>query len=154
MKVRSLLTQQDVARISPDATALDAAHVMAQRKIGALLVGEDGKTLGIFTERDLMVRVIAADLMPGDVKVADVMTRDLFTTSPDRLIADLRDEMRDRHIRHCPVVEDDRVLMVLSIRDLNRAYIEEQQSEVKAMTAYIHGEELEAIQKEIQRREG
>jgi len=154
MKVRTLLTDQDVARISPDATALDAAHMMAERKIGALLVGSAGATVGIFTERDLMVRVIAADLTPASVPITDVMTKDLFTTHPDRLIAELRDEMQDRHIRHCPVVEDDHVLMVLSIRDLNRAYIKEKQSEVKAMTAYIRGEELGAIQDEIQRRQG
>lgn len=154
MKVRNLLTQQDVARIDPGATVLDAAHLMAKREVGAVLVGDDGATMGIFTERDLMVRVIAADLTPASVPVIDVMTKDLFTTHPDRTVAELRDEMRERHIRHCPVVEDDRVLMVLSIRDLNRAYIEEKQSEVKAMTAYIRGEELEAIQDEIKRREG
>ena len=68
------------------------------------------------------------------------MTRDVFTTTGDRSVVDVRREMRERHIRHVPVVDGGRVLAVLGMRDLMRAALEEKRDEVSEMTAYIRGE--------------
>ncbi len=143
MKVRDLLTDRKIVRISPRQTALEAARAMAWTHVGSLLVTDEaGRTLGIFTERDLMVRVVAAGLIPGEVLIEQVMTRELYTAHPDRSILEVRDELRRQHIRHVPVVENDVVIAVLSQRDLIRAALEEQRHEVQEMTRYIQGDSM------------
>jgi signal-transduction protein with cAMP-binding, CBS, and nucleotidyltransferase domain len=143
MKVRDLITHRKVVRIAPRQTALEAARLMVKARVGALLVTqEDGSAAGIFTERDLMVRVVAAEKDPARTLVEDVMTRDLYTTDVDHLVLELREELRARHIRHVPVVERGEVIAMLSMRDLVRAALEETKGAVKEMQRYIQGEEF------------
>ena len=141
MNVRDLLTARSIVRIASHQSVLEAAHLMVGNHVGSVLVvDEAGRTVGIFTERDLMVRVVAAGRIPAEVRIEEVMTRDLYTTSADRPILELREELRRRHIRHVPVVENEVVVAVLSSRDLVRAALEEKRHEVQEMQRYIQGE--------------
>ena len=140
MKVRDLVGAREVVSIHPEATALEAARKMAGAGIGALLVRRpDGQVAGIFTERDLMVRVVAAGRPPAEVRLSEVATREVFMTDPDADVLGLREELRRRHIRHVPVVEHERVIAVLSMRDLMRAALEEERANAHEMRRYIQG---------------
>jgi CBS domain-containing protein len=141
MKVRDLLPDQTVTRLAPSDTALAAALQMAESHIGSVLVCDPaGAIRGIFTERDLMVRVIAANREPRDVKLEEVMTKDVYVTTPDKSVIEVRKEMQGRHIRHVPIVSDGKVLAVLSVRDLIRADLREKRQDVQALTSYIRGD--------------
>lgn len=112
-----------VVMIEQGATAFDAARLMNDRRIGALVVTEDGDgAVGIFTERDLLKRVVAAGKRADETTVAEVMTRDVIVCTPDTLLDDIRLIMRAKRIRHVPVVDDvGRVIGMISIGDLNIA---------------------------------
>lgn len=139
--IRELLTGPP-RTIPRTATALEAARAMSKAHVGAVLVlDEDGQPCGIFTERDLMVRVIVAGRSPDDVRVEEVMTTDLFTATPERRVNEIAREMQARHIRHLPVIESSRVLGVLSLRDCLREHLEAKREEVKALQAYIQGDD-------------
>ena len=140
-KVLDLLSDKALVRVHETDTVLAAARTMVEAGVGSLLVLDaDERLLGIFTERDVMVRVVAQGKDPSATPIADVMTRDVYTTSPDREIGEVRREMRERHIRHVPVLDGERVLAVLGMRDLVRAALEEKRDKVSEMTAYIRGE--------------
>jgi len=113
---------------------------MVDCNCGSVLIQEENGTLrGIFTERDLMTRVIAVGLEPDSVKLEEVMSRKVFTAGPDDLVKEVRQQLRERHIRHVPVVEKDEVIAVLSVRDLIRADLAEQRAANSAMDDYIRG---------------
>ena len=114
---------------------------MRDARVGAVLVGEgSGLPLGIFTERDLMTRVVAAGKAPGDTPLEDVMTKGLYFAKNDMPTSEVRREMRRRHIRHAPVIDaTDRVVAMLSLRDLLRADLLDTRQEVKTITEYIQG---------------
>ncbi len=140
--IRELLTGMKPVALESTASALHAARAMKDAHVGAVLVtGPDGSLRGIFTERDLMVRVVVPGLDPSGVPLERVMTRDLFIAGPSRLVNELGREMQARHIRHLPVVEGERVLGLLSLRDILRAHLEVKRTEVRALHAYIQGEE-------------
>lgn len=140
--IRELLTEKQMLSVGGDKSVLEAAELMHEGRVGALLVvAADGSLEGIFTERDLMVRVIVARKDPGRVRVAEVMTRDIFTASPERRVNEVAREMQARHIRHLPVVDDTGVVGVLSLRDLLREHLDAKRHEVRVLTAYIQGEE-------------
>lgn len=140
--IRELLTGQAPLSMKGSTTALEAARAMKEAKVGSLLVvDQGGNPRGVFTERDLMVRVVVAGKKPQEVTVEEVMTTDLFTATPDRRVNEMAREMQARHIRHLPVVEDDHVIGVLSLRDLLREHLNAKRHEVKALQAYIQGEE-------------
>lgn len=141
MRIRELLTDRKVIFVPPETTARQAAQRMAEQHVGSILIADpDGRMLGIFTERDLMVRVVAAGADASEVRVGDVMTRDVYTTDAERAVLDVRADMRARHIRHVPVVDGDHVLAVLSMRDLIRADLREKRRTVEEMEAYIRGD--------------
>jgi len=122
-----------------DATALSAAQKMNDHRIGALVVVEGGRIAGIVTERDMLTRVIAGQLAPATTRIADVMTRDVLTCTPDTDIAELRSLMRQRRIRHFPVVEHGRLTGMVSIGDLNAAEAQNLTHTIGFLEAYISG---------------
>jgi len=139
--IREVLTGKALVTLPSSATVMEAAQVMGQARIGAMLiVDEHGGAAGVFTERDLMLRVIVAGKDPDKVLLSDVMTTDVFTVSPERRINQVWREMQARHIRHLPVVENDKVIGMLSLRDLLHEHLDLKRHEVKALTAYIQGE--------------
>lgn len=144
--VGNLLSKRALVALPPTSTAKEAAAVMAREKVGAILVTEDGKLLGIFTERDLMVRVVVPELDLGKVQLSEVMSAELYTAHPGHKVAAVREEMHKRHIRHVPVVQDGRVVGMLSLRDLLRADLANKTHEVEAITAYIQGFEGSATE--------
>ncbi len=139
--VGELLVGRKPVSMTRSATALEAARLMEKEHVGSLLVlSPEGNLEGCFTERDLMTRVVGAGKDPAATPLADVMTRELFTAAPEERVNQVAREMQARHIRHLPVLEDGKVLGMLSLRDLLREHLEAKRHEVQALTAYIQGE--------------
>ncbi|RMD63752.1 MAG: CBS domain-containing protein [Planctomycetota bacterium] len=110
----------DLVVVSPDATVLEAAKVMNARRIGALpVVNAQGTLVGMFTERDVLTRVVAVEKPPQQTLVRDVMTTPVFACPPQTPLTEVRQVMREKRIRHVPIVDDGRLLGLLSIGDLN-----------------------------------
>lgn len=111
-----------VVTIGQKASAFDAARLMNECRIGALVVvDDDHAVVGIFTERDLLKRVVADGRRPEETHIGDVMTRDVIVCTPDTLLDDIRLVMRTKRIRHVPVVDDGGLVGMVSIGDLNTA---------------------------------
>ncbi len=123
--------------ISPSATVLQAAQVMNQHRIGSLVVTEANQAAGIITERDVLTRVVAMGLDPAETRVSQVMTTPVLCCSLDSPASELRSTMRDRRIRHVPVVEGSRLIGMVSIRDLNVAEAEVLVRTIATLEEYI-----------------
>ncbi len=131
---------REIISIAEDASVLDAIKVMAERSIGSLLV-MDGDTLkGIVTERDYARKVIVKGRSSKSTRVAEIMTADVRTTRTDQTVNDCMKTMTERRIRHLPVVENDKVLGLISIGDLVQAIIADQQEEIEHLGHYISGQ--------------
>jgi CBS domain-containing protein len=115
--VREIIKNQVVLALPPDTPVQHAARQMAERNVGSVLVTEAGRLAGIFTERDALVRVLAAGLDPQTTKLGDVMARKVFTITPDRSLVNALHQMRDHGFRHMPVVENGWPVGMVSIRD-------------------------------------
>jgi len=127
-----------VYSIPPSATVLDALQAMADHNIGAILVMQAGKVLGIFSERDHARRVVLQNKSES-TKITEVMTEDIYFVSPQNTAEECMAQMTDKHIRHLPVVEDDKVVGVISIGDLVKAQISHQQDLIRNLENYIMG---------------
>ena len=139
--VRDLLEGRPHVTLPADASCLQSARVMTDHQVGAvLIVDEQNRPVGIFTERDLMVRVIVHGLDPATVPLSRVMTRELFCASPDQSATIAAQEMQARHVRHLPVVEQGRFVGMLSLRDLLREQLTVLSIEVEELTHYVHGD--------------
>lgn len=125
--------------LSPDQTVGEAARVMADRHVGAVLMVEAGRLIGIFSERDLLHRVVVQGASLEHTQLRTVMTGDPITASPgdDRMIAVLK--MREAGCRHLPIVTEGVVVDMVSIRDLLFDEIEERKTEIEDLKRYIHG---------------
>lgn len=124
--LKDLLTdQQPLVAVGPEATVREAAKTMADSNVGCVAVLEDQGLVGIFTERDLLRRVIAENRDLDRFKVSDVMTAEVVCGAPDDSVGRAVLLMRKHRIRHLPVVEDDQILGMLSIRDLLRDEMQE-----------------------------
>jgi CBS domain-containing protein len=129
-----------VHTIAPSASVLDATHAMNNQKIGAVVVKDGERVAGIFTERDVLQRVIARELPPRVVRVGEVMTRDVVCCSPDTDIEDASRIMRDRRVRHLPVCDDTgRLLGLISIGDLNAYFATFQEQQITFLNEYVYG---------------
>lgn len=129
-----------VFSITEDATAMDAAKVMNEHHIGALVVTRGEKVVGIFTERDILNRVVAQQRDPAETVVRDVMTTPVACCAPGTGRAECRGVMRSRRIRHLPVVDDDRLVGMISIGDIIEDEGAEQQETIRYLYEYMHGE--------------
>ena len=116
-RIRMLIEDQEVIASPEHTTVVDAARLMKQRHIGALLVVEDGRLIGIFTERDALIRVIAEGLNPTTTPIGGVMTRDPKSIHPDKPFADALRIMHEGRFRHVPVVENGKPVGMVSARD-------------------------------------
>jgi CBS domain-containing protein len=138
---QSLLDRKgvDVATIDGTATALEAAKVMNDRRIGALVVVSGERAIGIFTERDMLIRVVAAGRMPGDTKVADVMTSPMACCRRDTPLAECKAVMTDKRIRHLPVVEEGKLYGMISSGDILASEAADQQATIEYLHEYLYG---------------
>jgi CBS domain-containing protein len=127
--------------ISADATVLQATREMNRHKIGALVVTEDGDhVVGIFTERDVLMRVVAEEAAPADMRVSDAMTKDVICCCPEDDLDEVSAIMKTHRIRHVPVCADDgRVLGMISIGDVNAQYASNAEQTIHFLNDYIYG---------------
>lgn len=136
---KSRLGAGDVATIDPLATVIDAARLMNERRIGALVVlDHEDRLVGMFTERDVLVRVVAEERNPRETRVGDVMTKQVIACRSDTPSDDLRALMREKRIRHVPVVEDGRVIGMISIGDLNTADVKVMAETINYLEQYMY----------------
>ena len=122
--VRELLQDKihEVAYVEPDKSAHDAMQLMADKKIGALLVQEDGKMIGIISERDYPGKAKALDKPLQDVLVKEVMSSQVVHVSPDDTIENCMELVTKNHVRHLPVLKNDKVIGIVSIGDLSKIW--------------------------------
>ena len=137
--VRQLLDGKgrQVYSVTPQAPVLEAIRLMAEHRIGALLVMKGESLAGIVSERDYALKVI----LPGrgsDTPVRDIMSSPVLTVSPDATVQQCMQLVTDRRVRHLPVVEGGRVVGMISIGDLVKAVIAEQQHQIEQLESYIH----------------
>ena len=126
-----------VHSVSPDVTVLEALGVMADHDIGAVLVLDDERLVGILSERDYARKVVLAGRSSKDSKVREVMTSHVVCVAPTRSIDECMALMTDRRLRHLPVLEHKRVIGVVSIGDLVKATIDDQQFTIEQLQSYI-----------------
>lgn len=128
---------RDLHFISPQASVLDAVQKMKDMGMGALLITEQDRLVGIFTERDLMVRVVAAGLDPGATPVAQVMTADPQCVSPFITVENAMHVITEKRFRHLPVVEGDRLVGLISIGDLARWMVGSQKAQLEELVRAV-----------------
>jgi CBS domain-containing protein len=127
-----------VVAVQPSDTVLQAANLMNDLNIGGLVVLEGDRLAGIFTERDVLRRVVAQALDPATTPVAEVMTTPVITCSPDINLDDCAGLMTSRGVRHVPVHDGKGLLGVVTIRDVLAYKVNEQQATLEQMTHYIY----------------
>jgi CBS domain-containing protein len=138
--VRDLLARKgtDVVSIQPTASVLEAARLMNDRGVGGVVVvDEDNALLGIFTERDILRRVVAAGLPPETTSVADVFTRDIVTCTPDMNVDEIGSIMTTRRVRHLPVVDVVGLHGVVTIGDLLAHRLSDQETTIQHLNSYV-----------------
>ena len=124
--------------ISPEASVLDALKLMAEKEVGALVVLEGEKLAGIFSERDYARKVILHGKASKDTPVSEIMTHKVVCVEPSQSVEDCMALMTDQRIRHLPVLEDKRVIGVISIGDVVKEVISEQRFVIEQLEQYIH----------------
>lgn len=141
-RVRDILDHKGnhIFGINPDATVYHAIEIMAEKEIGVLLVMNASRPVGIISERDYTRNVILKDKSSKDTLVSEIMTSNLVTVSPGEHIDECVGLMKNHHIRHLPVVDDDQVVGMLSLRDLFSAIIDEQAHTIEHLQHYVRGE--------------
>lgn len=125
---------------SPDTTVLDATRVMNEHKIGSLIVMKDNQVVGIFTERDVLRRVVAETRDPATTRVGEVMTSKVICCKPDADMDEISSIMKHHRVRHVPVVDDSGNMRgMVSIGDINAYYATNQQMQIEYLSEYIYG---------------
>ncbi len=136
--IGALVGDRELYHVSADMTVREVAAYMTERRVGAVAVLEGTRLAGIVSERDIMGRVVARSLDPDQTRVGDVMTRDLVVAhSPESHEDGLR-QMKQAGCRHLPVVEGDRLVGMVSQRDLLQVDLSEKDEEIRWLNAYIH----------------
>ncbi len=139
--IRDILQEKGTAiwSTAPDDSVLDAIRRMAEYGVGALLVINDGQLVGFFSERDYTRKVILEGLASRDTPVEKVMSTPVISISPDATVQQGLSMMTEKHIRHLPVTDGSGVIGLVSIRDLVKAVIEDQQALIEQLESFIMG---------------
>ncbi|MES2848661.1 MAG: CBS domain-containing protein [Bacteroidota bacterium] len=139
MKVSDILQKKGASIISVtgSTSVLDALKILSEKNIGALLVMEEGKLVGIFSERDYARKIILKGKTSADTLIKDIMTENPFTIQPDDSIEVCMGIMSEKHIRHLPVVKDNTVAGMISIGDVVTAIIQSQKETIDHLKNYI-----------------
>lgn len=140
-KVREIIQTKgsQILTMHPDASVLDAAILMNDHKVGSVVVSNQGQVAGIFTERDVLRRVVAEQLDPATTTIGQVMTRDVVCCEMDTPIEDARSIMKTRRIRHLPVVDAEQNLLgLISIGDLNAYKLTGQEVHIHMLQEYLY----------------
>jgi CBS domain-containing protein len=138
-KVRDILQNKGNAVFSVEPTIMVymAIEQMCERNIGGLLITEQGKLAGIFTERDYARKLILKGKSSKDTPISELMTKNPFTVTPENTIEDCMNIMTEKHIRHLPVVSGDKIVGVISIGDVVKQIIQDQKAIIEHLEHYI-----------------
>ena len=142
LTVQQVLNQKqtnEIWHIRPDNTVYEAIQVMATKKVGALLVMKGVALKGIISERDYAREVILKGHSSTDTRVDDIMTSNVISVSSSESVEASLAVMTDNHIRHLPIVDENMVIGVLSLGDLVKTIINDQQSTIQQLESYIRG---------------
>ena len=140
--------------ISPDDTVFEALRLMATKGVGALVVTKDEKMVGIISERDYARKVILKGRTSRDTLVSEIMTSNVFTVHPDQTIEECMELMTEKRVRHLPVLEDDRLIGVISIGDVLKDVIYHQRQVISEMEDKVLHKEPEPIEPAVPRFAG
>jgi CBS domain-containing protein len=127
-----------VETVGPDTTVFDALAVMADKEIGSLVVMYGDKPIGLFTERDYARNIILKGRTSKQTKVDEIMTSHVIVANPDQSIEECMAIMTEKRVRHLPVMQDERLVGIISIGDLVKAIIEKQQFVIEQLVSYIN----------------
>ncbi len=133
------IKNKEVWTIEPGASVYDAITEMADREIGALVVTEESRVVGIITERDYARKVIIQDKSSKNTPVRDIMTEKVIYVQPDQKIDECMALMTEKHIRHLPVLNGGKLVGMISIGDVVKAVISEKEFLIDQLTSYISG---------------
>ena len=125
--------------MKPENTVYEALQTMANKDVGAVMVVENNKLVGMFTERDYARKIVLHGLASKNTRVGDFMTRELFSVHSETSIYDCMAIMTSKHIRHLPVVDDDKIIGLISIGDVVNSVIQQQNITIKDLESYIYG---------------
>ncbi|MCZ7557706.1 MAG: CBS domain-containing protein [Bacteroidia bacterium] len=144
MKIKDIVKAKGatVFSIHPDKTVRDAIGMLVQYNIGSLLVVEDARPVGIFTERDTLRICAKEDVRLEDVRIADVMTRDLIIGELEDDVEDMMKVMTSKHIRHLPILENGYLAGMVSIGDLVKSQLDENAVTIHYLRDYITGKDM------------
>lgn len=139
--VKQILSEKghEVWSTSPNATVFDALKYMSEKRVGALVVLEDLKVVGVFSERDYARKVILAGKSSKELPVKEIMTRRVICVEPGNTTEECMALMTEKHIRHLPVVADDELIGIISIGDVVKAIISQQEFVIENLEKYITG---------------
>jgi len=129
----------DIYSVPAAATVADAVREMNHHKIGCVLIMDEGRLTGIFTERDVLTRVVANDINPRATPVAQVMTEEVNTVAPEATMEEVMTLFAEKRCRHLPVVEGGRLLGLISIGDISRWVAAAHHAECEQLKQYISG---------------
>lgn len=138
MKLEHVIKRREIYCASTGQTVQEVAEFMTKKGIGAVPVLDNNNIVGIFTERDLLCRVVAKKKNPKEVKVETVMTKELILASPDSDIKEAIFLMKKYNIRHIPVVKDKELVGIISLRDLLQVEIEDREFDLRVLHEYVH----------------
>ena len=139
MQVKEILRVKGnrLLSIEPNGKAVDAVKTMSDQNLGSLVVLDQGRMVGMLTFHELLRAIASRNGSLGDVKVSDIMVRNPVTATPDMAVNDLRRTMIDSGARYLPVLQDGKLIGVISFRDVAKAVLEEQDFENKMLKGYI-----------------
>lgn len=129
---------REIHSIGPDARVIEALKLMAEKEVGALVVMDGGRLAGVISERDYARKVILHGKSSHDLLVREIMTGKVVTVRPSQTVEECMALMTAKHIRHLPVTDGERLVGVLSIGDLVKEVIAEQEQTIKELESYIH----------------
>jgi CBS domain-containing protein len=139
--VKDILQEKgtQVYAISPDAKVYEALKMMADKNVGALMVIEKDKAVGLISERDYARKVVLKGRFSKDVPVREIMATDMILVSPDDDVEHCMEMMTDKRVRHLPVFENDRLIGIISIGDIVNTIIEHKEEIIEELENYIKG---------------
>ena len=131
--------KQNIISVNPKNTVFEALEIMVQKNVGSILVMDEDKFAGIFTERDYARKLILQGKSSKETLIGEIMTLNPVTITPDFSIEDCMHLMTDKFIRHLPVIENNKLIGIISIGDLVKSIIEEQKFIIDNLEHYISG---------------
>ncbi len=138
-RVKDIIRDRELFAVEERSTVAEAVRRMAELKVGAILVLRNGDLSGIFSERDLMVRVVLPGLDAASTALSSVMSTDIMTVDEEATLGEAMERMREHNCRHLPVTRSGALVGFLSMRDVMHWELASKEEELHHMRAYIHG---------------